>query len=228
MALMLTRTDTFLDLADDVKDCQNGDHGVCENDKFIEKVKKDCGCIPWSLGGRYKAGNFCSPVALPCVDNIETDNYGCRSSCTGLHAVVWHMDKTKNDEFWQKFGEMEEEYKGYLNSYAENSVYDSSSKTLSKINFIKLKIQIGLVSASPNEFPPLHLVQFYFEPATYDKIERDKKLTIEAQLGLIGGTMGLLTGFSILSGVEILYYAIKFMMSLKVKRIGCSLRKGTC
>ena len=73
----------------------------------------------------------------------------------------------------------------------------------------------------------MHLVQFYFEPATYDEIERDKKLTIEAQLGLIGGTMGLLTGFSILSGVEILYYAIKFMMSLKVKRIGCSLRKGT-
>ena len=64
-------------------------------------------------------------------------------------------------------------------------------------------------------------------PATYDEIERDKKLTLEAQLGLIGGTMGLLTGFSILSGVEIIYYALKFLMSLKVKRIGCSLRKGT-
>ena len=63
-------------------------------------------------------------------------------------------------------------------------------------------------------------------PATYDEIERDKKLTLEAQLGLIGGTMGLLTGFSILSGVEIIYYAIKFLMSLKVMRIGCSLRKG--
>ena len=73
----------------------------------------------------------------------------------------------------------------------------------------------------------MHVVQFYFVPATYDKIERDKKLTLEAQLGLIGGTMGLLTGFSILSGVEIIYYALKFIMSLKVKRIGCSLKKGT-
>ena len=35
------------------------------------------------------------------------------------------------------------------------------------------------------------------------------KVTMEAQLGLIGGTMGLLTGFSILSGVEILYYLIR-------------------
>ena len=29
-------------------------------------------------------------------------------------------------------------------------------------------------------------------------------------MGLIGGTMGLLTGFSILSGVEIIYYLFRF------------------
>ena len=33
---------------------------------------------------------------------------------------------------------------------------------------------------------------------------------MEAQLALIGGTMGLLTGFSILSGVEIIYYILRF------------------
>ena len=36
------------------------------------------------------------------------------------------------------------------------------------------------------------------------------KVTTEAALGLIGGTMGLLTGFSILSGVEIIYYLLRF------------------
>ena len=36
------------------------------------------------------------------------------------------------------------------------------------------------------------------------------KVTTEAQLGLIGGTMGLLTGFSILSGVEIIYFVLRF------------------
>ena len=40
------------------------------------------------------------------------------------------------------------------------------------------------------------------------------KVTLEAQLGLIGGTMGLLTGFSILSGVEIVYFLIKLIVSL--------------
>ena len=47
------------------------------------------------------------------------------------------------------------------------------------------------------------------------------QVTLEGQLGLIGGTMGLLTGFSILSGVEIFYYLARLLVSLWGKRI-CS------
>ena len=62
----------------------------------------------------------------------------------------------------------------------------------------------------------MQLVQIYFDTATYDQIERDVKMTLTAQIGLIGGTMGLLTGFSILSGVEILYFAAKLIISLRI------------
>ena len=51
----------------------------------------------------------------------------------------------------------------------------------------------------------LQFIEIQFDTSTYDKVVLDKKMTIEAQLSLIGGTMGLLTGFSILSGVEIIY-----------------------
>ena len=40
------------------------------------------------------------------------------------------------------------------------------------------------------------------------------EVTTEAALGLIGGTMGLLTGFSILSGVEIIYYLLRFYVRM--------------
>ena len=44
------------------------------------------------------------------------------------------------------------------------------------------------------------------------------KITVEGQLGVIGGTMGLFTGFSILSGVEIVYYIAKyFLASLRTR-----------
>ena len=61
------------------------------------------------------------------------------------------------------------------------------------------------------ELPPstLQLVQIYFDTATFDDIERDKKIKMEAQLSLIGGTMGLLSGFSIISGVEIVFFLFR-------------------
>ena len=43
------------------------------------------------------------------------------------------------------------------------------------------------------------------------------QVTLVAQLGVIGGTMGLFTGFSILSGIEIVYFAAKIFLK-KIKR----------
>ena len=34
---------------------------------------------------------------------------------------------------------------------------------------------------------------------------------MEGALGLVGGTMGLFSGFSLLSGVEIVYYLAKYI-----------------
>ena len=54
-------------------------------------------------------------------------------------------------------------------------------------------------------------MQIYFDTATFDKIERDKKIKTEAQLSLIGGTMGLLSGFSVISGVEIIFFLFRLI-----------------
>ena len=100
----------------------------------------------------------------------------------------------------------------------------------------------------------LQVVQIYFDTPTYDEVERDVKVafvlqfemkfyknlnhlwhlsfsfapnqvTLESALGLIGGTMGLFTGFSILSGIEIVYYALKFSFSLRVKKEDVIIKK---
>ena len=98
---------------------------------------------------------------------------------------------------------MTSEYHRYLNDYANNLLYNSSSKSLSRPTKDKITFLLFyLLSASPKGFPSLQLVQIYFVPASYDEIERDRKLTLEAQLGMIGGTMGLLTGFSILRFID--------------------------
>ena len=58
----------------------------------------------------------------------------------------------------------------------------------------------------------LHLVKIYFSSSIYDRIKKDERANFETKLSVIGGTLGLFTGFSIISGIEIVYYACKAMI----------------
>ena len=55
-------------------------------------------------------------------------------------------------------------------------------------------------------------MRIYFEATTFDRITKDRAAKFVDMLSAIGGTMGLLTGFSIISGVEIVYFAIQTMI----------------
>ena len=63
----------------------------------------------------------------------------------------------------------------------------------------------------------LILVQIYFDTALFDEISQDKKATFETQISVLGGTLGLFSGFSILSAVEIVYYLFKLFSSVIAK-----------
>ena len=52
-------------------------------------------------------------------------------------------------------------------------------------------------------------MRIYFDTPTFDKITMDKSAKFVDMLSAIGGTMGLLTGFSVISGVEIIYFTTK-------------------
>ena len=60
----------------------------------------------------------------------------------------------------------------------------------------------------------LRFVRIYFDTPTIERITMEKAAKFVDMLSAIGGTMGLLTGFSIVSGVEILYFAGKFVANL--------------
>ena len=49
----------------------------------------------------------------------------------------------------------------------------------------------------------LRFVKIRFSAPVFDKVTKDRAAKFVDQLSAIGGTMGLLTGFSIISGVEI-------------------------
>lgn len=66
----------------------------------------------------------------------------------------------------------------------------------------------------------LRYVRIYFDATTLDRITMDRAAKFEDKMAIIGGTMGLLTGFSIISGVEILYFFGKMFLQALKKSIG--------
>ena len=59
----------------------------------------------------------------------------------------------------------------------------------------------------------LRFVRLQFDTSTFDRITKDKAASFVDKFSTIGGTMGLLTGFSIISGVEIMYFAVKISVN---------------
>ena len=53
-----------------------------------------------------------------------------------------------------------------------------------------------------------------FKTPKFERITKDRAAKFVDMLSAIGGTIGLLTGFSIISGIEIVYFATKIIISI--------------
>ena len=71
-----------------------------------------------------------------------------------------------------------------------------------------------LILVQDNGHSGLIFVQIFFDTALFDEISQDKKATFETQISVLGGTLGLFSGFSVLSAVEIVYYLFKLFLSI--------------
>ena len=56
-------------------------------------------------------------------------------------------------------------------------------------------------------------MRIFFDTPTFDRITKDRAAKPVDILSAIGGTMGLLTGFSLISAVEIIYFATKIIIN---------------
>ena len=65
----------------------------------------------------------------------------------------------------------------------------------------------------------LRYVRIYFDTPKFDLITKDRAAKFVDMLSAIGGTMGLLTGFSIISGEEIVYFTCKIVFNFIEKKI---------
>ena len=223
---LILPTENFLQLADAVKGCSNDDRQHCETRKYQEQKLKDCKCIPWEFlpNGSVaevtvKTVHFnqfdfllqdvpaCTPQGRKCYAGVdEVDFSSCLVDCKGLYADVDHVIGNASKDIAL--------LKTLINSYESYKRSQIGSFTLSSDGDPSYWEQFEM---APQAYQPLRVVQIYFDTATYDEIVKDVSVTLADRLGVIGGTMGLFSGFSFLSALEIVYFLIKALI-ITVKR----------
>ena len=64
----------------------------------------------------------------------------------------------------------------------------------------------------------LSFVRIFFDTPTFDRVTMDEAAKFTNILATVGGTMGLFTGFSIISLLEIVYFALNMVFNAKYKK----------
>ena len=65
-----------------------------------------------------------------------------------------------------------------------------------------------------SNFKKQRYLKINFHATSFERITKDRAAKFVDMLSAIGGTMGLLTGFSIISGVEIVYFGFKIILKI--------------
>ena len=188
----------------------------CVTKKYLESMKANCKCLPYnlqnySLGEKVNA-TVCSillckhffkfyalqiqlcdinGIDSACVEKIELPYSKCLKPCEGIYADF----KKSPVQIVQKA-----KYQLLMDEYLKYTWFQDT-KDIGKDNFYEVM----------QHNTTLKFVRIYFDTTTFDRITKDSAAKFVDMLSAIGGTMGLLTGFSIISAVEIVYFATKWI-----------------
>ena len=107
------------------------------------------------------------------------------------------------------------QYESYKRWFEEDITYDQIIQSINCNMYSPQELNILDFERKAK----LHWVRIFFSTPTFDMIVNDEKANFELKMSTIGGTMGLLTGFSIISGVEIVFFLMKSIITYWTKQI---------
>ena len=159
--------------------------------------------------------NICSPLGLDCFRQIRPSNM-CLPPCRGLYLDV-NVDK--NVPSIEYYPEFQPAYESYLKwKRGIDTTFNINHLTIfiehilgrSYVDVSDIIMEVDLEGLKRHT--ELHWVHIHFNTPTFDRITRDEKANFVAKMSALGGTMGLLTGFSIISLVEIIFFGAKIFL----------------
>ena len=171
----------------------------------------------------FQTDNLCLPPGLECYrNNVREDTGVCNIPCKGVFSDWRRKESKKGDlELNENFQTIFEEYKIY------KSGFKTKEGTKYFVCFILIQNNICIyfcfhqVLVSNNALflvfekkTKIHLFRIHFGTFSYDIIKKDLKANLVDKLSHFGGTAGLFTGFSFITGFEIIVFVIMMLYNL--------------
>ena len=153
---------------------------------------------------------ICQPENLGCVKGVTVLDEKCKKSCEGLYVTSYfksRMDEASYANFWSKVRDdylkykarevvtFPDELKGIYPKFIQQHVYQMFCVGYAWVDNLKI---IGI----------------YIDTPAFDEVTKDSAASWSDMLSSVGGTFGLFTGFSLISGIEILFFLVKSLKGM--------------
>ena len=198
----------------------------CEFECATNKAIEICHCVPWYITNNFTYTPMCESFGGHCFEEVLTNeaNYKqcssrCIEDCSGIPMTVVTSyvpinvdDACKRDSYFEKH---------FVHSSRQHFAFEIYRSLIEGDGQIP-NLQTNLANGSLcrnfiSKFVALVSVESPTDSIT--KSAREIRVTLIDQIGTIGGTLGLFTGMSILSMVEVAFFLVKFIRSFfKIKQ----------
>ena len=218
-------TDNYAKMADDKKDCvsDTGDQKAqktteCILNQTAESVFRKVGCVPGyvskSIHNVSAPCNWKQRLTYPVsiLHHLHNGLYDCKRPCNEIRYQL-KIDRLgniyKRMQTDKIIGQKEIEKTGLYTYLFANK---TGHELLSLVQF-----QNNTEDIIKHRISKLSAMKIQFGGADYQKVVRDVRATAMDKLSLIGGTLGLFTGFSIISIYEFVFWIYKSNLRLLSK-----------
>ena len=215
---------------DGLKFFQNYTKDGCELECALNRSLSVCKCLPWYLPNNFKEASMCDMFGAKCVDSILSDqrNYRtCKEQCLEDCKIVSYAaipsyvpidpEQTCAEPIFKAFfAKIYWSYQHEMNfERMTMGKWKNWDSTQLEIDFCKDYI-LKYISIVTVETPVDSVV----------RVKRVVRITFNDQLAVIGGTLGLFTGISILSMVEFVCFCLTMTKRICQKGRSCCFWKN--
>ena len=192
----------------------------CELECAAKKAVSFCRCLPWNYPNNFTMIPICDMFGAHCFDKVMSDEKFykqcqdvCLEDCEEIALKIWNTFFPLNLEEVCKEGSL---IHGHLHqTFGKHFAFENYKALIERGSIPDLSTSYSNGSLCK------HFVQNYVSflsiesPSTrVIRSRREKRFSFYDQLGTIGGILGLFTGMSLLSTVEVFFLVDIFINSI--------------